>query len=42
MGLLVGNCLVDANGGPVVGVCVRLVRVGVCGFVRCWDKPSAY
>ena len=43
LGLLVGNCLVDAN-----SVCVRwfarrvTVRFTCVCFVRGWDKPSAY
>ncbi len=49
---MVGNCLVDANNRFLCVVCVRYVcawvqsvtykLVGLCGFVRCWDKPSAY
>ena len=34
LGLLVGNCVVDAN--------IVFVLVRVCGLVRGWDKPSAY
>ena len=34
LGLLVGNCLVDAN--------IVFVFLRVCGLVRGWDKPSAY
>ena len=53
-GLLVGNCLVDAN--TVCEQCVRwfarvcawchvllhVCATRVCGLVRGWDKPSAY
>ncbi len=42
VGVLVGNCLVDANmsSSSCDVVCVRCMRV--CGLVRGWDKPSAY
>ena len=40
LGLLVGNCLVDANKCVCSLVCA--CDTYVCGFVRGWDKPSAY
>ena len=38
--MLVGNCLVDANKCVCSLVCA--CDTYVCGFVRGWDKPSAY